>query len=71
MGSRQLGLLMLLVKLNILGVRRVSLSYTSSLINPLQAAPPCSIALAQLSLAREFLQFVPKAKYPGETWERV
>jgi hypothetical protein len=58
---------MLLVRLDVLGIRKVSYSHLSQMINP-QPDPPCSIPCALVNLSKEFMQFVPKAKYKGEDW---
>lgn len=64
---------MLLTKLNVLGVRRVSYSIASTLIvsNPVHRPPPCSVQMAITGLSLDYLQFVPKRKYPGEDWVAI
>jgi hypothetical protein len=66
--DKRLGILMILVKLNVLGVRRLSYSMTHHMINGAFKEPPCSIPMAIVSMNREFLQFVPKSRYKNEDW---
>ena len=62
---------MLLVNLNILGVRKVSHSYISLMLagsSMPPTAPPCSLRMASVGPTLDYLQFVPKSKYPDEDW---
>jgi hypothetical protein len=52
-------LLILLYRLDIVGMRRISLSYAASMMSSLNP-PPCSIPMASISLSRDYLQFCPK-----------
>lgn len=61
--DKRIGILMLLTKLNTLGIRKVTYHWN----NP-SPPPPCSISLAIVTLSREFVQWVPKRKYPNEFW---
>jgi hypothetical protein len=67
-GDKRLGVLVLLVKLDVLGVRKVSYSYASIAGGGGWQPPKCAIEMAVVSLSRDFAEFVPKKKYPGEDW---
>ena len=68
-GDKRLGILLLLVKLDVLGVRKVTYSIASTMLGAsAPKPPPCSIQLAIVSLALEYLQFVVKKNHPGEEW---
>lgn len=54
----QMGLLVFLYKLKILGVRRVTQSYGQVMTKGWKE-PPCSFPLAVISLQREWIQFCP------------
>lgn len=62
MYGAQAALLVLLYKLDVVGVRKVSHSYAMTLISPAGsfAPPPCSIPCAVVSLSKDYLQFCPK-----------
>lgn len=66
--DRRLGLLMLLVKLNVVYVRKISHSHMHTMLNKTFVEPPCSIPLAVVSLQQEFLQFAPKNKFEDGDW---
>ena len=70
--DKRLGLLVLLTKLDVVGVRRIKYSLSSIManINP-PPIPPMSIQCALVSTYLEYLQFVPKHNYPGEDWIKI
>ena len=53
-------LLLLMYRLDIIGMRKVSYSLASMMVGPPPPVPPLSIPLAIVSLSREYLQFVPR-----------
>jgi hypothetical protein len=66
--NEQIALLTLMVKLDILGVRRVHYTMAQAMAG---IPAPYGVKLAALSPSREFLQWVPKSKYPGTFWVAV
>lgn len=62
-----IGPLMLLVKLNVVGVRKVSYSYAYMMLHN-APPPPCSIKYATVNFSQGYFQFVVKRKHPGEDW---
>lgn len=60
MYGAQAALLVLLYKLDVVGVRKVSQSYVLTLISGSPPPPTCSIPCAVVSLSRDYLQFCPK-----------
>jgi hypothetical protein len=64
-------LLIMLYKLNVLGMRRVSYSYAAMMVSGSNAQPPpCSIMLPVASLSAEYLQFCPRDKGDEEFRQR-
>ena len=61
--DKRVQLLVLLVKLNVLGIRKVTYSFGTLLSSPLKPDPPCSIPCAIVNLSKQFL---PKTKYKDE-----
>jgi hypothetical protein len=64
--DERLGLLSLLVKLDIVGMRKVSYSMAAMMIG--EKPPLCSVDLAIVSLSRDFIHFAVKKNYTGEYW---
>ena len=67
--DKRLPLLLLLVRLNILGMRKVSFGWHTIAGHGTQWTPPlCAIELAVVSLSREYIEFVVKKRHLGEDW---
>jgi len=69
MDDRRLSLILLLTKMNILGMRKVSFSLSSLMIGRSSYKPPlCAIELAMIGHSKDFIEFVVKNNHPGEEW---
>jgi hypothetical protein len=70
--DRRLGLLIFLVKLEVLGLRKGSISLAQFMIGGSGILPPpCSFDLAVVSTSRDYLEFVVKKNHPGEDWFKI
>lgn len=56
----QAALLILLYRLDVVGVRKITWTMASLFAGQKLQEPPCSISLAITSINREFIQFCPK-----------
>ena len=70
-GDPRLRILILLCKLEVLGMRKVSWSYGQMLLQPNGPKPEPCIELAMVSLSKDFIQFVPikKADKDYKPWQ--
>lgn len=65
-GDKRLGILLLLAKLEVVGIRKVTHSFAAAWHQvPL---PTCVVELARIGIDREFLQFCVKRFHPDEEW---
>jgi hypothetical protein len=64
--DKRIGMLLLLRKFDVVGVRCISFSIRSRIVG--HVPPPLAIQCAVSAASLNYLQFVPRSKYEAEDW---